>query len=141
MEKNGLYDNCIYFQLNALTRKLNKMWEDHFESTELSPAHAYAVKLIGEKPGILQKEVARALLLDASTVTRFIDSLENKKLVLRGESSDGRCCRLELTAKGKSASKEIEKVFVSLKKDLAKKYEKSKIQAFVDEIKEFQEPL
>jgi DNA-binding MarR family transcriptional regulator len=78
-----MFDRCLYFNVNALTRLINKKWATAFAEFDLSPAHAYLLRMVLAKPGITQKELANELKLEKSTITRFIDSLQKKQLLLR----------------------------------------------------------
>lgn len=81
-----MFERCLYFNSNALTRRINKIWDNAFEEFGLSPAHAYLLRLVLNKPGFSQKEIAKELSLEKSTVTRFIDVLEKKGYLLRKKS-------------------------------------------------------
>ncbi len=81
-----MFERCLYFNLNELVRKVNRIWESAFEEFGLSPAHAYLVRLVLEKPGISQKDIARELKLEKSTVSRFVDALIKKNLLVRSKS-------------------------------------------------------
>jgi DNA-binding MarR family transcriptional regulator len=86
-----MFERCLYFNANSLTRKLNSIWEKAFAEFDLPPSHAYLLRLVLEHPGLTQQKLAEELRLNKSTVTRFIASLEKKGLVLReGTSSDQR---------------------------------------------------
>lgn len=87
----NMFERCLYFNTNSLTRKLNSIWDAAFSEFELSPPHAYLLRLVLEQPGLTQQKLAEELRLNKSTVTRFIVALEKKGLVLReGTSSDQR---------------------------------------------------
>lgn len=78
-----MFERCLYFNLNALTRRVNKIWDRTFADLKLSPAHAYLLRLVLSNPGITQKHIARELRLDKSTVTRFIDTLQQEGYLKR----------------------------------------------------------
>lgn len=78
-----MFERCLYFNLNSLTRKVNRIWDQAFAEYDLSPAHGYLLRLVLAEPGLNQKQLAQQLNLNKSTITRFIDALENKGLVNR----------------------------------------------------------
>ena len=78
-----MFERCLYFNLNALTRKVNRIWDQAFAEYDLSPAHGYLLRLVLAESGLNQKQLAEQLKLNKSTITRFIDVLEQKKLVKR----------------------------------------------------------
>jgi len=93
-----LLHGCLYFTANALARAVTRQAEEEFMVTGLSPSHAFLLMLAIERPGITHKELASALHLAPSTVTRFVDSLARSGLVER--KSEGRSVGLYPTAEG-----------------------------------------
>jgi len=83
-----MFERCVYFNSNALARKVNTIWEKAFKEYNLPPSHAYLLRLVLEKPGQTQQEIAEELKLDKSTVTRFIHQLEKKGLLSRAGSQE-----------------------------------------------------
>lgn len=86
-----MFEDCLYFNSNALARTVSKIWIRAYKRFDLSPPHAFLLRLVLGEPGIQPRELADALQLNRSTVTRFLDSLEKKGFVTRqfGER-DGR---------------------------------------------------
>ena len=78
-----MYERCLYFNLNALVRKVDKIWEQVFAEAGLSPAHAYLLRLVLAQPSITQKRIAEELRLDKSTVARFVAALEDRGYLRR----------------------------------------------------------
>ena len=78
-----MFERCLYFNVNALARRVNTIWDEAFSEFELSPAHAYLLRLLLEQPGLTQTQIAQELKLEKSTVTRFVTVLLKKKLVIR----------------------------------------------------------
>ncbi|HEB97491.1 MAG TPA: MarR family transcriptional regulator [Sedimenticola thiotaurini] len=106
-----MFERCLYFNLNALTRKVNRIWEAEFRQTGLSAPHAYVMRLVLSEPGISQKQLAEELHLDPSTVTRFVDALVERGLVRRDASrSDRRSSAVFPTAEGKRLLRRLEKI-------------------------------
>lgn len=83
-----MFERCLYFNSNALARKLSRHWEAAFKEYDLAPSHGYLVRLILEKPGSTQQQLADEMLLERSTIARFLDRLEEKGLVVRSVSDD-----------------------------------------------------
>ena len=90
--------NCLYFTANTLARSVGRMADDAFAGTGLSPAHAFLMMLVIERPGISQKELTAALGLAPSTVTRFVDALQVKGFVVR--EVEGKLSRVSPTEQG-----------------------------------------
>lgn len=104
--------NCLYFTANSLARTVGRMAEEAFADTGLSPAHAFLMMLVNERPGLTQKELTQALQLAPSTVTRFVDSLQRKGFVVR--SVEGKLTRVSPTSEGQQLKEPIAKAWKSL---------------------------
>lgn len=81
-----MFERCLYFNLNAASRRVNKIWEQAFKDLGLSPAHAYLLRVVLENPGITQQGIATELRLERSTVTRFVEALEIRGYLMRNKS-------------------------------------------------------
>ena len=104
-----MFDRCIYFNGNALVRTLNRIWEEAFQEFGLSPAHAYLLRYVLANPGCTQRAIARARELSDSTVTRFIDVLVHKRLIVRqGTSQDKREILVYPTKQGQALQDRLE---------------------------------
>lgn len=77
------YCRCLYFTSNALARKVDKLASETWKRVNLSPSHAYLLMLVIEQPGIQPKYLAGHLQLEPSTITRLMEKLETKKLLMR----------------------------------------------------------
>jgi len=97
--------NCLYFTSNKLNRILNKIAEEEFLKTGLSPSHALTLMNIDFQPGISQKELSEIMNIKPSTTTRFIDKLEVRGLVER--KTKGKTSCLYPTQKGIDLKVEI----------------------------------
>jgi DNA-binding MarR family transcriptional regulator len=80
---DGFLQTCLFFTANRLGRAITKMAEEEFAPTGLSPMYGYLIRLVAGAPGISQKELAEKLSITPSTLTRFVDKLEAKRLVER----------------------------------------------------------
>jgi DNA-binding MarR family transcriptional regulator len=73
----------MYFSANALARKMEKLANASWKKVDLSPSHAYLLIIVIEKPGVQPGVLANELQLTPSTITRLIQKLEEKKLLVR----------------------------------------------------------
>lgn len=86
-----MFDHCLYFNTTALARQLEREWARAFAPFELTPAQAFMLRTILERPGLLQRELAEAMVIARPTATRTLDGLVAKGLVERRASDvDGR---------------------------------------------------
>jgi len=132
-----MFERCLYFNLNALTRKVNRIWEAEFRQTGLSPPHAYLMRLVLDEPGLSQKQLAEALHLDPSTVTRFVDALAARQLVRRDtSSSDRRSATVFPTREGKRLQKKLEKIGEALFQTLRKRLGDKAFRQLVNSLRE-----
>ncbi|MCD4720646.1 MAG: MarR family transcriptional regulator [Desulfobacula sp.] len=109
--KENFLESCLFFNTNALSRYLLKLAEKEFKHLNLSPAHASLLLLIYDTPGISPKQLSFLLHLTPSTITRFVDALEKKGLLVR-------------KTKGKSAFIFPSEKGLELKRSIAVAYKK-----------------
>ncbi|AXV40471.1 MarR family winged helix-turn-helix transcriptional regulator [Methanobacterium sp. BAmetb5] len=110
--------SCLYFTSNKLNRILNKMAEEEFLKTGLSPSHALTLMNIDFQPGLSQKELSEIMNIKPSTTTRFIDKLETRGLVER--KTKGKSSYLYPTPKGIDLQVEISQCWANLYKRYTK---------------------
>jgi DNA-binding MarR family transcriptional regulator len=86
-----VFDQCLYFNTNALARQLEREWAEAFRPFGLTPPQAFMLRAVLDRPGLLQRELAAALVISRPTATRALDGLQAKGLVeRRGSDQDGR---------------------------------------------------
>ena len=93
------YCQCLYFTANALARKIGKLAQDSWSKVDLSPSHAYLLMMAIEEPGVQPSGLASHLQLQPSTITRLIEKLEQRKLVVR--TTEGKMTNVYPTPKAK----------------------------------------
>lgn len=103
-----MFDQCLYFNTTALARVLEREWTAAFKPFGLTPAQAFMLRVILEKPGSLQSEVAREMTITRSTATRTLDGLQKLKLIERRTGGrDGRELEIHPTARARSIREQI----------------------------------
>ena len=96
---DSVYSRCLYFSSNALARKIEKIAARSWKNVNLSPSHGYLLMLVMEEPGIQPMTLSNQLQLEPSTITRLIDKLEEKKLLIR--TTEGKITNVYPTPKAK----------------------------------------
>lgn len=95
----GKYGDCLYFTTNALARKVEKLAQESWKKIDLSPSHAYLLMAVLEEPGMQPTALAEQLQLQPSTITRLVDKLAVKKLLVR--TTEGKTTNVYPTPKAK----------------------------------------
>ncbi|MCG7856043.1 MarR family winged helix-turn-helix transcriptional regulator [Flavihumibacter sp.] len=93
------FSKCMYFSSGALARKIEKLAIESWKKIDLSPSHAYLLLMVLEDPGMQPGALADELQLSPSTITRLIEKLEEKKLVIR--TTEGKLTNVYPTPRGK----------------------------------------
>lgn len=90
--------HCLYFSTQDLARLLAAYADEAWAPTGLSPSHGYTLFLILHNPGCNMVWLSEQMHLAPSTISRFVDKLEQKGLVKRQQV--GRNISLSGTKKG-----------------------------------------
>lgn len=113
----------MYFTANALARKMERLANESWKKVELSPSHAYLLMIVIEEPGVQPGALSEELQLTPSTITRLIEKLESKKMVVR--TMDGKVTNIYPTPKAKTMLPKlkacIDNFFAAYSKVLGKK--------------------
>lgn len=112
---NEVLSCCLYFTANKLSRVITKMAEEAFAKTGLSPMYGFLLLTVDENPGMSPTQLASELSIAPSTITRFVDKLEQKGFVER--SFSGKFSNISLTEKGKALKVEINEAWSNLYKE------------------------
>jgi len=102
------YHQCLYFTANALARKIEKLAQEGWKEVNLSPSHAYLLMMVLDEPGVQPGVLAEHLQLQPSTVTRLIEKLEEKKLVVR--TNEGKITNVYPTRKAKDLNPKLKQI-------------------------------
>ena len=93
------YNQCVYFSSAAFARKVEKIAVESWKPVGLAPSHGYLLMHVIEEPGVQPGCLADQLQLQPSTITRLIEKLEEKKLVVR--TTEGKQTNVYPTPKAK----------------------------------------
>lgn len=129
-----MFERCLYFNINALSREVNKIWAEVFDQFDLSPAHAYLLRLVLENPGITQQAICGQLKLEKSTVTRFVVSLETRGYLFRQKS--GRQQLVYATKFSQTIQKDLQTQGDKLYKQMLERLGKAPMSNLVKDLRE-----
>ena len=93
------FGGCLYFTTAALARKVERLATESWKPIGLPPSYAYLLMAVLDEPGIQPGTLATQLELQPSTISRFLDKLEAKKLVVR--TVEGKTANVYPTPKAK----------------------------------------
>jgi MarR family transcriptional regulator, organic hydroperoxide resistance regulator len=93
------FSQCLYFSSNSFARKIEKLAQESWKPVGISPSHGYLLMAVVDEPGIQPGLLAEHLQLQPSTITRLIEKLEEKKLVVR--TTEGKITNVYPTPKAK----------------------------------------
>ena len=127
-----MFERCIYFNTNALARRLNERWDTAFARFGLAPSHGYLLRLVLERPRLSQQAIASELRLEKSTVARFLDELEKRGLVERRRSGrDPRQNEIVPAPAARRMQKDLEALGDELYAEMCKSIGSAEVKAFV----------
>lgn len=130
-----MFDHCLYFNTTALARLLEKEWTQAFAPFELTPSQAFMLRVVLEKPGLLQRELADTLTIARPTATRTLDGLQAKGLIRREATErDGREYALFPTDAALALKAPITAASQAVTRKLKKVLSTEKFEATVDHI-------
>lgn len=99
------------FLLSQVGGLAARLFAERLAELGLKPYHAGIVRIVEHNPGISQQTLSHALGVFASQLVLLLDALERKRLVERRPSADDRRRhRLHLTAAGRKAARDIERL-------------------------------
>ena len=130
-----MFERCLFFNSNGLVRKINRIWDTAYQEVGLSAPHAYMLRMVADKPNLMQKEIAEQLQLEKSTITRFTNTLIEKGLIVKQGATDGRQNSLVATAKGKQLAVKLNKIGDGLYKKMQTQLGEKQFEQVVKQIK------
>lgn len=137
-----MFEECLYFNSNALARTVSRIWTKAYSQFELSPPHAFLLRVVLAKPGLLPRELAEELSLSRSTITRFMDSLEQRHLLIRKPTGkDGRELQVYPTKRAIEIHQELDASGHALTKLVGDIVGKDEISQTVTKLREVQKLL
>lgn len=137
-----MFEECLYFNSNALARTVTRIWTEAYKSFDLSPPHAFLLRVVLAKPGLMPRELAAELTLSRSTVTRFLDSLEKRGLLVRKMTAqDGREVQIFPTKSAQSIHDELDQTGEKLSRLMHELIGRQEVSDAITNLRKFQKIL
>jgi DNA-binding MarR family transcriptional regulator len=103
-----MLDESIGFQLSRATRKISHLLASRFEPYGVTTEQFAALQRLAEEDGVSQKELASRAEKDQTNMTRILDQLERKGLIVRRPNAeDRRSFLIYSTEKGNRLAAEL----------------------------------
>ena len=137
-----MFEECLYFNTNALARTVTRIWSEAYRRFDLSPPHAFLLRVVLARPGLYPRELAKELNLSRSTVTRFLDSLEREGYLIRKpEETDGRELQVHPTKKAKAIHRQLDDTGANLTKLMGQRLGPKEVSKTVKTLRAMQDQL
>lgn len=137
-----MFEECLYFNSNALARTVTRIWTEAYKPFDLSPPHAFMLRVILAKPGLMPRELAKELSLSRSTVTRFLDSLEIRGFLVRKiATQDGREVQIYPTKRAIVIREELDQTGKKLSMLMGKLIGRDDLSNTINNLRKFQKIL
>ena len=132
--ENKLYQ--VLKKLGMLTESCSSHLSSELGIHDLPEKHAQYIKIVDENPMLTSSKLARILKITKPSVTEIVNKLVDLGLVLKKQCpKDGRVFYIELTEKGKKASRLQDLRDQKLAGNLCKNLNASEIEALAELIR------
>jgi DNA-binding MarR family transcriptional regulator len=137
-----MFEECLYFNSNALARTVTRIWTEAYKSFDLSPPHAFMLRVVLAKPGLMPRELAVELSLSRSTITRFLDNLEKRGFLIRKMTAqDGREVQIFPTKSALAIHEELDQTGKMLSKLMHELIGQQELSETIANLRKFQKIL
>jgi len=137
-----MFEGCLYFNSNALARTVSRVWTEAYKPFDLSPPHAFMLRVVLSKPGLMPRELAKELSLSRSTISRFLDSLEKRDFLIRKMTTkDGREVQIYPTKAAIKIHEELDQIGRNLSNLMEKIIGKDDLSQTVSNLRKLQNIL
>lgn len=134
----------IAVNVNILNSRIKKCFFDKLQENgiNITPEQYLVMDILWEKPSISQQNIADIIQKDKNSVTKIIDSLEKKNLVIRVvDKNDRRINKIELTDEGFALEKITTEVAINFMNDVVKNIDTKDLDTFVNVMRQIKNNL
>jgi DNA-binding MarR family transcriptional regulator len=137
-----MFDHCLYFNTSALARVLDREWSRAFKPFGLTPPQAFMLRAVLAQPGLLQNQLAQALVVSRPTATRSLQGLQELGLLeRRSTGGDARECAIHPTKAALALRKDLDAASGEVTKKLKKLLGEDGFSNTVSQLKEVRSAL
>jgi len=132
----------IFFQVSHLARLLNRIGKKDLilNKLDITMEQGFVLMELGHTDGLSQQELAKASHKDKPSITRLINNMIKRNLVIReADPRDRRINRIFITGKGKKIQKGLIHSGKRMQAELIKRIDKEKIDTWLEVMKTFSE--
>lgn len=134
----------IAVNVNILNSRIKKCFFDKLQENgiNITPEQYLVMDILWEKSSISQQNIADIIQKDKNSVTKIIDSLEKKNLVIRVvDKNDRRINKIELTEEGFALEKITTEVAINFMNDVVKNIDTKDLDTFVNVMRQIKNNL
>lgn len=134
----------IAVNVNILNSRIKKCFFDKLQENgiNITPEQYLVMDILWEKSSISQQNIADIIQKDKNSVTKIIDSLEKKNLVIRVvDKNDRRINKIELTEEGSALEKITTEVAIHFMNDVVKNIDTKDLDTFVNVMRQIKNNL
>ena len=135
----------IAVNVNILNSRIKKCFFDKLQENgiNITPEQYLVMDILWEKSSISQQNIADIIQKDKNSVTKIIDSLEKKNLVIRvvDKNDTRRINKIELTEEGSALEKITTEVAINFMNDVVKNIDTKDLDTFVNVMRQIKNNL
>jgi DNA-binding MarR family transcriptional regulator len=132
-----MFDHCLYFNTTALARVLDREWSRAFKPFGLTTPQAFMLRAVLAQPGMLQGQLAEALVVSRPTATRSLNGLQELDLVeRRATGGDARESAVYPTAQALAMRTALDAASGEVTKELKRLLGEEGFSSIVDKLKD-----
>ena len=123
-------EKSIGFKINQTANKLNNKYNQLLQSFDIAPEQRATLEIIKYEIDVTQTKIANILGKDKTTISRTLNSLENKGFIIKSQK-DKRTNLIEITQKSEDILNESSSCVKTFRKNLTSKLDNEEINKLI----------
>ena len=141
-ERKIVFQYFLPCRIKAINEKSIRLLADTHERIGISTPEFGIMVVLAENKDVSSRDISKTTGMDKATITRALDRLTEKKLILRSKSKqDNRLIKISLTALGKRTFTEIEEIALVWERDFLKGVKLTELNKFYSTLNKLDENL